>query len=391
MTERRVLISAVAFDPQSPSGLNRYTNQFLESMAQTSIQWTCYASSQRVKHLFGQEVRVIADEGLAQGNSTANLRRLVWYQTRLRALLREVRPALFYSPVAEGMIAPPCPQVITIHDVIPLRYPEIHSRLKYYFRYVLPRIIDASQSIVFNSEATKADVQQYYTCENKPIHVVYPTYNEDVFCRVESWRVEAARIRYGLSDYVLSVGETRPYKNIRRLIEAFARLQSTALCLAIVGKINQKDKALESYPRELGVGARVKFLGYVPDEDLAALYNGAHAFVFPSLYEGFGLPLVEAMACGCPVVASNVASIPEVCGTSAVYVNPTSVESIAAGIQRVASNDSMRSSLRQSGLKRVRRFRPEVAVAEIQMMLEGQIGIAHCQQTSMVPSSSYNQ
>jgi glycosyltransferase involved in cell wall biosynthesis len=164
--------------------------------------------------------------------------------------------------------------------------------------------------------------------------------------------------------YLLCVGETRPYKNIRRAIEAFARVIATGdrpdLTLAIVGTLNRLDTHLADLPQQLGIVDRVQFLGRVSDADLANLYRSAAAFLFPSLYEGFGIPPLEAMACGCPTIVARSASLPEVCGTAAHYVDPLNVEDIAAGIVRVTGDRSYAQRLQQAGLEQVKQFQPEL-------------------------------
>jgi glycosyltransferase involved in cell wall biosynthesis len=236
---------------------------------------------------------------------------------------------------------------------------------------VLPRIIAASSAIIVNSNSTAADVRRFYRVGDIPIHVVYPGYDAELFRPPDPKAIARAKSLYQLDNFVLSVGETRPYKNIRRLIEAFASVRIPELQLAIVGKSSKMDPGLVNLPNEHGVKHQVKFLGYVPDADLVALYGGARAFVFPSLYEGFGFPALEAMACGCPVVASTAASIPEVCGDDAQYVDPASVESIAQGIRRVVSDPALQSMLREQGLRRAASFSYEGAAERVLEILGG--------------------
>ncbi|MGC9505234.1 glycosyltransferase family 4 protein [Baaleninema sp.] len=277
---------------------------------------------------------------------------------------------LFYSPVPEGMLFPVCPQIVTVHDILPIVFPESYPRVQYYFRYILPLILIQSKAIIAISDNTKKDIESQFDIKNKPIHVVYQGYKKSIFNTRNKDRDREILQKYYLKPFILCVGETRPYKNIRRLMEAFSRVKLPNVELAIVGKLNKLDREIVDYPRHLGIGNRVKFLGFVPDESLAALYRSAIAFAFPSLYEGFGIPLLEAMACGCPVIASHVASIPEVCGDAAEYVDPWSVESIATGIYRVATDVSLRSTLREGGLERVKLFNTHRMFEEI-------IGILH--------------
>lgn len=373
MKHGRIAVSVVAYNERDPGGLNRYTDGFLSGLMQSQAEVIAYATSPRLKELYGESVRQVHHQSLAQSNFKGNLLRLAWHQLALPAALRREGASVFYSPMPEGILFPPCSQVITIHDVLPLRFPEVYRRLRYYFGYVLPRIIRSSSAVIVNSEATAEDVRRYYDVEDTPIHVVYPGFDRGTFRPLESELVQRIKAKYQLDSFVLSVGETRPYKNIRGLIEAFARLQVPALRLAIVGKSSKMDPELASLPRARGISDKVRFLGYVPDEDLAALYGGAKAFVFPSLHEGFGFPALEAMACGCPVVASTAASLREVCGDAAEYVNPRSAESIAAGIHRVVMDAGARSLLHDRGLERAETFSYERAACQLLKILANQI------------------
>lgn len=352
----RIAVSAAAYDERNTSGLNRYTHEVLGALLKLEPDLIAYATSSALIAEYGDSVRRVPIRLLSESNFRGNLSRLAWHQTALPMLLRRADASMFYSTVPEGMIAPPCPQVITIHDLLPLHFPETYPRLSYYFRYVLPHVVRASAAIVVTSQATERDVRRFFRVYDKPVHVVYQGFKQETFHLQTTETADTARRRYGLGEFVLSVGETRPYKNIRRLIEAFARLDAPGLQLAIVGKTNKMDKEVLELPRRLGVAGHVRFLGCVPDQDLAALYGAARVFIFPSLYEGFGIPPLEAMACGCPVVASHAASIPEVCGDVAVYVDPLSVDSIAQGIAQVVNDRSVSEELRRRGLDRVTRF-----------------------------------
>lgn len=353
---KRIAIGAPAFDPLDAGGLNRYTGEMLRALMARDGEKVVFTTSPEVREQYGDSTRLVAPHVLSRSNFAGNALRLAWHQMYLPRALRREGVAAFFSPVPEGMLSAPCPQVITVHDVLPLRFPEVYPRLQHYFRYIVPRLLRASAAVIVDSEATRQDVQEFYGVRELPLHVVYPGYDARVFRRSEPESVEAVRNRYGLGDYVLAVGETRPYKNMRRLIEAFARARLSGLQLAIVGKASRMDREVANLPRKLRVESRVCFLGYVPDEDLASLYSGAVAFVYPSLYEGFGIPPLEAMACGCPVIASNVASIPEVCGDAALYVDPYDVESIGGAVRHLADDTSLRDTLRRKGLARVQRF-----------------------------------
>ena len=373
MRKARIAASAVGFDERDPSGLNRYTAGVLDGLMQSGADVVAYATSPVLREAYPGRVRAVRPRTLSQSNFKGNLLRLAWYQFELPGALRRAGASVLYSPVPEGMVSPPCRQVITVHDLLPLRFPEVYPRLRYYFRHVLPRIIRASSALVVDSQATAEDVRGYYDPVDIPIHVVYPGFDPAVFRSPDVGAVERVKSVYHLDRFVLSVGETRPYKNIRRLIEAFAGVPVPELQLAIVGKSSKMDPDLASLPVKLGVSQRVKFLGYVPDQELAALYAAAAAFVFPSLHEGFGFPALEAMACGSPVVASNAASLPEVCGDAAEYVDPTDADSIAAGLHRVVADPALQQRLRDAGRERSRCFSYRAAADGIMQVIAQQL------------------
>lgn len=349
----------------APSGIQRFVGGMLEAVLQAEPGAVVFTGSRGVLARWPAQSRRVRLPAFSTATSLGNMARMVWHETTLPRALRRMRPGAYFSPVPEGMTRPPVPQVVTVHDVIPLRFPETAPRLARYYRTVLPRILEASAAVVAVSAATAREVREFYGLEDKPVHVVHQGYRSDLFRPVEASRVGAVRARHGLGDYVLSVGEARPYKNLRRLFEAFARVEIPGLDLVVVGSLDRRDPGLAELPARLGIGHRVRFLGRVGDDELAALYAGARAFVFPSLLEGFGIPPLEAMACGCPVVASRAASLPEVCGEAAVYVDPLDVDSIAEGICRTVSDDCLRADLARKGLERAATFSYERAAEEV--------------------------
>ena len=242
-----------------------------------------------------------------------------------------------------------CPIVTTIHDLTFLKFPEEH--LPYYIAAHKRHLFRAkkAQVVITVSQATKRDLINEGFATDK-IHVVYEAAGS-MFKPVKAAVVKA---KYQLTKpFILSVGTREPRKNIKRLIQAYTKLfhpgveySNTPGCeLAIVGKFGWGEKTQ--------VLPGIKLLGFVPDEDLAGLYSGAQAFVYPSLYEGFGLPVVEALSCGCPVVTSNVSSLPEIGGEAAIYVDPLSVAAITSGIKTALESTS---KLRRLGLEQAKKF-----------------------------------
>jgi glycosyltransferase involved in cell wall biosynthesis len=186
--------------------------------------------------------------------------------------------------------------------------------------------------------------------------------------------VEAARERFGLpGKYILSVGTLEPRKNLSLLVESFALLRKWKIDdyrLVIAGEKGWKYDQIFRTVRDLGLEDEVRFLGYVPTEDLPLLYRGAELFVYPSLYEGFGVPILEAMACGCPVVASDRASIPEVCGAAGILVAPEDRDDVAEAMGRVLSDPSLADAMRVRGRERAEGFRWETSARALLLLYE---------------------
>jgi glycosyltransferase involved in cell wall biosynthesis len=204
--------------------------------------------------------------------------------------------------------------------------------------------------------------------------VVYPGYDQTIFQPVrDEGVIEAVKARYGIAgDYALFVGTLQPRKNLIRLIEAFSnfRFPISDFRLVIAGKKGWLYQEIFRWVEELGLEKKVVFTGYVPEGDLPVLLSGARLFVFPSLYEGFGLPVLEAMACGTPVVCSNASSLPEVAGDAAVLVDPQDVEGLAAAMERVLGDEELRAELIVRGFEQARKFSWERCARETLDVLE---------------------
>lgn len=231
-------------------------------------------------------------------------------------------------------------QVVTVHDIIPLLFPSYHKKQSLYFRFVLGYALKRAKCIITPSARTKHDLVSFYGLEEEKIRPVAHGIQDLYLMQKRNPSVEREH-------YILYAGRISPTKNVHRLIEAFSMIRDRiGHDLVIVGEDGK------GRPR----GRRIVFKGYVSKEELANLYGRAALFVFPSLYEGFGLPPLEAMACGCPVVVSKAGSLPEICGDAAYYVDPYDVEEIAEGICRVLTDTDLRAYLVKKGLERVKLF-----------------------------------
>ena len=256
----------------------------------------------------------------------------------------------------------PCRSVVTIHDCIHLRFPQyLPNRLGYvYARSSMWLATHRSSRVLTVSEASKRDILEYFHIPQTKIDVIYNGIDERFWSPPDAEDVERTRERYQLDGrFVLYAGNIKPHKNLERLIDAFHTLRNHGfedVKLLIIGDEISKYATLRRAVHRHKLHKYVRFLGFVPDETLAALYRLASVFVFPSLYEGFGLPPLEAMASGTPVITSNVSSLPEVVGDAAVLIDPYQSDSIASAMERVLSDAPLREDLRTRGLQRAREF-----------------------------------
>lgn len=290
----------------------------------------------------------IVDTMTAEQGKWGHLRRLLWTQFQLPQHYRDRQAALLFSPVPEAPLWAGCRSVVMVHDLIPLRFPHWTSPLTPYFQYYVPRVLAQAQHIVCNSRATADEVITTYGLSPRhltPIPLAHDT-------------AHFRHLDLPTRNYFVYLGRSDPHKNVSRLLSAFAAVQPLgAYELWIVGPNDARyTPALMTQATELNIAPQVKWLDYVPYAELPRLLNQAIALVFPSLWEGFGLPVLEAMACGTPVITSNLSALPDVAGDAALLVNPYQVAEIAAAMQLVAKDEAARSHLRQAGLARARQF-----------------------------------
>jgi glycosyltransferase involved in cell wall biosynthesis len=290
-------------------------------------------------------------------------------QLHIPWVLRRERPDLYHAPHYVLPAAINCSSVVTIHDCIHLMFPQyLPSRAAYaYARAQMWTAAHRSDCILTVSDASKRDILHLFNIPPEKIVVIYNAIDAHFSVTPPADAVGRVRERYQLNHrFVLYVGNIKPHKNLVRLIEAFNELRTGELedlKLLIIGDEISKLPALRRAVHRHKLHKHVRFLGYVPDDQLAVLYRLAAVFAFPSLYEGFGLPPLEAMASGTPVVVSNVSSLPEVVGDAAVLVDPHDVSSIVDGLRLVLTDPARAEEMRRKGLERAREFSWERSVA----------------------------
>jgi glycosyltransferase involved in cell wall biosynthesis len=292
-------------------------------------------------------------------------------QVKIPLAVRRERVTLFHAP---HYVLPPlvrCPSVVTIHDCIHLMFPQYlpNRRSFAYARVSISLAARRATRVLTVSESSKRDILRFVDVRPEKIDVIYNSYDERFGIEPNEEDMERVRERYQLHDqFVLYAGNVKPHKNLERLIEAFHLVRNRGLDrlkLVLIGDDISKYTALRRAVHRHQLHQYVRFLGYLPEETLAVMYRLAGVFVFPSLYEGFGLPPLEAMASGTPVVTSNVSSLPEVAGNAAVLVDPYDAHAIADGIHRVLTDAQLHDELRRLGLARAKQFSWEASVRRV--------------------------
>lgn len=340
------LIVNLAYLLSRPTGTTNYALNLLPYFQELD---PCYLAT-AVSGL--PEFRTVPGNLTAEFGLPGHLRRLLWTQFRLPQIYRELtvrasdRPLLF-SPITEAPLFSPCRFIVMVHDLIPLRFPVSRAQ-SWLHRYYVPRVVHAAAHILCNSAATASDLTRFYGVSPKKITPILLAHDAQHFRPLGLPR----------QNYFLLLGRQTPYKNTAIALQAFAQLSDRgAYELWIAGPEDTRyTPALKRQANELGILPQVKFLNYVAYDQLPVLLNQALALIFPSLWEGFGLPVLEAMACGTPVIASDRASIPEVTGDAALLVNPTDVAAIAHHMERLTHETGLIQHLSRAGCDRAAQF-----------------------------------
>jgi len=300
----------------------------------------------------------------------------LWTHLRLGWELRRRPPDVLFVPAHVMPVGCPVPAVVTVHDLGYMHFPAAHPAFdRWYLDWTTRRHARRAAYVVADSAATRRDLIEHCRADAARVVVIYPGRDESLVRVADAAQLAALQARYGIEgDYLLYVGTLQPRKNLVRLLAAFARLPVDAgeppapagrLSLVLAGKRGYQYEELRHLVGRLGLAGRVVFAGYVPEGDKAALLSGALGLVYPSLYEGFGLPVLEAMACGTPVLTANASSLPEVAGEAALLVDPLSVDEIAAGLTRLAGDPALRRCLVERGYQQLRKFSWEQAARQL--------------------------
>ena len=339
-------------------GVGTYVRNLVEQLAQldhdTEYVLMCQPDDLELPQRLGPNFRAVAD---LSGQYS------VREQISIPARLLQTSPQLFHTPHYVLPALTPCRSIVTIHDCIHLVFPQyLAGRIaRTYARSAFWTAVHRASRILTVSEASKRDILRFFPIPPEKVTVIYNAIADRFYDEPPEAEMAQVRERYQLHErFVMYAGNVKPHKNLERLIDAFVLLRRHAtyddLKLLITGSEISKYAHLRRAVHRYNLHRHVRFLGYQSEQALAVLYRLADVFVFPSLYEGFGLPPLEAMASGTPVVVSNASSLPEVVGDAGVLVNPYDVRSIADGIRRVLDDSALRNALKTRGLARARSF-----------------------------------
>jgi glycosyltransferase involved in cell wall biosynthesis len=347
-----------------PTGISNYANNvypYLKNLNPTLL------ISQNIENFNCYQVpnNLTPSQG-AKGH----LDRLLWTQYKLPKIYKQLKSKLLFSPIPEAPLNTKCRYIVTVHDVIPLRFPRPFSPLTPYHRYYIPQVLKKALHIICNSRATAGDIVDFYKIpahKITPIPLAYdnqhfrPLVNGGDKNKYSNTALASSKEKpkaYPNCPYFLYIGRHDPHKNLERVITAFASLPgSKNYELWLAGPTDPRyTPILQTQAQELGVINQLKFLDYVPYDDLPKIIGNALAMIFPSLWEGFGIPVLESMGCGTPVITSKISSLPEVAGDAGILVNPYSTNEIAQAMLAIITDSDFRNRLSQSGLLRANLF-----------------------------------
>jgi glycosyltransferase involved in cell wall biosynthesis len=353
----RIGIDATAM-PRQRTGAGNYIFNLVRALSRIddANEYVVFAKSHHV-----EELSISADNfTFVRTDPPSRGLRLLWEQTALPMHAKRHRLDVLHSPHYTMPVIASCPRVVTFHDATFFLFPELHQPIK---RAFFPRMIRWSgrhaDELIADSESTRQDIIAQCGVSPDRIHTVHIAASADCAPPDESELLDVLS-RHGLERgrYLLYVGVLEPRKNVPQLVEAFGRVAAAcpSLMLVIAGRKGWMYDSIFERVVSLGLLERVRFLGYVATEELGSLYAGSRAFVYPSRYEGFGIPVLEAMQAGAAVITSDRSSLSEIAGDAALLVDPDDVSALAEALKLVVTDDALARSLVDRGLKRAAMF-----------------------------------
>ena len=354
MASKNILINATC-DSEKPSGVAIFNRELTKNIIK--INPDIFKVYTTIDFLPDFNNKINMSDKFSSGSTSSNLRRWFWEQTNVDLLTCD----LCFSPAPEGPILTRN-KALVIHDIFPIKYPRYYKRMKYYVKFILPLILKTSKMLFFDSMSVKEETYNYFNISNIPFKIIYLGYDTESFKIREKGFIKT---KYGYDKYFLYVGEMRPYKNVSNAILAYHKSDLFDYKFLIAGKKDNKFYPdVQKLVDELKINEKVIFFDYVSSDELPYFYNDATALVFPSEDEGFGLPPLEAMASGLPVITTKCSSIPEVCGDAPIYIDPKNITDISNAMIKIASDENLRINLKERSLERAKLFSWEKCARE---------------------------
>lgn len=359
----KIAINASILDDK-PSGLGIYTYNVIKELIDIidNDELYIYTSCPNLfKERDNIKIKNISKNTQPKYGKSAAIKRFFWTQYNLKKDMTKEHIDISYSTTHHGLLNFN-KQIVTVHDLLPLYFNYKNSLQRIlqsnYFKYVLPKILKSANRIITISDCTKKDIIKYYNIDENKIVRIYNGYNDKEYFYRDKAGIYIFN-KYRIKNYILAVGASYPHKNYERFLQAAKIIKDNGnndFNIIIAGGRKEYRETLKKLSGELGIYDEIKFIDYVPSEDMPHLYSGAQCLVYPSLYEGFGLPPLEAMACGCPVITSNTSSLPEVVGDAGIMVDPYAVDDIARSINLVLSNEDLRKEMIEKGINQAKKF-----------------------------------
>ncbi|MEM7656391.1 MAG: glycosyltransferase family 1 protein [Bacteroidota bacterium] len=346
------------------TGLGRYSRLLLKALAAVEGNELLLFTPKAKSHPEAEFLRTSPPFSLVEGPKLGGS---FWRQFRLATLAQQQETHLFHGlshELPQGLRKRGIPSVLSVHDLIFLRYPQDYPWLdRQLYDWKLRRSCQEADLILAMSEATKADLVHFYGLPEENIQVSYQTFDQRFLQGVSETPLQRIRAKYELpSNFILAVGSALPRKNLGIILQAMRIKPTLPLVVVGGGKARTFWQAEET---ELGITDQVQWLGFVPEEELPALYQAASLLIAPSLYEGFGIPILEAMASGTPVLCADRSSFPEVGGEAARYFDPTSAAALAEVMEGVLGDSAEQARMVELGKLQARRFSPERLAGEL--------------------------
>lgn len=348
----------------APSGLGQYTLGLVRSLDSLREGLVVYTSCSEMLSGLRATMRPISPLTRPDRGVRGHVARLLWCQTALRVRVGLERPRVLLNTLPEGVLRCRVPQVTVVHDLIPLAFPRDYPRQQFYFRRLVPAMLRESRAVIAVSEATRREVIASYGLSPDRVRAIPNGYDPAEFAPAGPATDD------GGGPYVLYVGNLLPHKNLPRLVEAVARAARQSPVRLVIAGSGTPGRFAELGRLAERAGSRLELMPYVSQQALPALYRGARLVAMPSLAEGFGLPALEAMACGTPVVVGKTAAMPEVVGDAGLLVDPEDTGAIANAILRLLTQDPLRKELIARGLARATEFSWERTARQVLTVLD---------------------